>query len=171
MINLRWWDSSFNMFNVQRWSVFVKAIEKMDFSRFEIIINVLVSSFWFIWIPMSWIYDHYKYCISSVQWPFLYALKGMSSDVVSYPRYIFVSTLLFHWFLWFTFQPHPTAAPTPPANKAQSRMSFRHVGSVVMRLLANMKSTASMPFSQVIEPGHEDKSNKVVSVNIIYISL
>ena len=28
---------------------------------FEIIINVLVISFWFIWIPMLWVYDHYKY--------------------------------------------------------------------------------------------------------------
>ena len=28
---------------------------------FKIIINVLVSSFWFIWIPMLWIYGHYKY--------------------------------------------------------------------------------------------------------------
>ena len=29
--------------------------------QFEIIINVLVSSFWFIWIPMLWVYDDYKY--------------------------------------------------------------------------------------------------------------
>ena len=28
------------------------------FFQFEIIINVLVSSFWFIWIPMLWVYDH-----------------------------------------------------------------------------------------------------------------
>ena len=31
------------------------------FLQFEIIINVLFSSFWFIWIPMLWVYGHYKY--------------------------------------------------------------------------------------------------------------
>ena len=31
------------------------------FFQFEIIINVLVISFWFIWIPMLWVCDHYKY--------------------------------------------------------------------------------------------------------------
>ena len=31
------------------------------FFQFEIIINVLVSSFRFIWTPMSWVYGHYKY--------------------------------------------------------------------------------------------------------------
>ena len=36
---------------LQRWIIF----------QFEIIINVLVSSFRFIWIPMSSVYDHYKY--------------------------------------------------------------------------------------------------------------
>ena len=29
--------------------------------RFEIIINILVSVFRFIWIPMLWVYGHYKY--------------------------------------------------------------------------------------------------------------
>ena len=31
------------------------------FFQFEIIINVLVSSFRFIWIHMLWVYDHYIY--------------------------------------------------------------------------------------------------------------
>ena len=31
------------------------------FFQFEIMTNVLVSSFWFIWIPMLSVYDHYKY--------------------------------------------------------------------------------------------------------------
>ena len=31
------------------------------FFQFEIIINVLVSSFWFIWIPVLWVYGHHKY--------------------------------------------------------------------------------------------------------------
>ena len=34
------------------------------FIQFEIITNVLVSSFWFIWIPMLWVYGHYKYFYS-----------------------------------------------------------------------------------------------------------
>ena len=38
--------------------------EPKGFIQFEIIINVLVSSFWFIWIPMLWVCDHYKYCYS-----------------------------------------------------------------------------------------------------------
>ena len=33
--------------------------------QFEIIINVLVSSFWFIWIPMLCVYGHYKYVYSN----------------------------------------------------------------------------------------------------------
>ena len=36
-------------------------METEGFFQFKIIINVLVSSFWFIWIPMVCIYDHYKY--------------------------------------------------------------------------------------------------------------
>ena len=34
------------------------------FSQFEIIINVLASSFRFIWIPMLWVYGHYEYFYS-----------------------------------------------------------------------------------------------------------
>ena len=36
----------------------------MGFFQFEIIINVLVNSFRFIWIPMLWVYGHYKYFYS-----------------------------------------------------------------------------------------------------------
>ena len=32
------------------------------FFQFEIIINVLVRSFRFIWIPVLWVYGHYKCC-------------------------------------------------------------------------------------------------------------
>ena len=34
---------------------------KIRSNQFEIIINVLVSSFRFIWIPRLWVYGHYKY--------------------------------------------------------------------------------------------------------------
>ena len=40
----------------------------MEFFQFEIIIYVLVSSFWFIWKPLLWVYGLYKYynCFSAV---------------------------------------------------------------------------------------------------------
>ena len=38
----------------------------MAIFHIEIIINVLVGSFRFIWIHMSWVYRHYKYCILPV---------------------------------------------------------------------------------------------------------
>ena len=39
----------------------MKTLKAGGFFQFEIIINVLVSFFRFIWIPMIWVYDHYKY--------------------------------------------------------------------------------------------------------------
>ena len=42
------------------------------FIQFEIIINVLVSSFCFILIPMLWVHDHYKY--------FIFWLRGLTLD-------------------------------------------------------------------------------------------
>ena len=41
-----------------------KPWRQKGFIQFAIIINVLVSSFWFIWIPMLWVYGHYKYFYS-----------------------------------------------------------------------------------------------------------
>ena len=34
-----------------------KPWEPKVFFQFEIIINILISSFWFIWIPMLYFYD------------------------------------------------------------------------------------------------------------------
>ena len=39
---------------------FFKSMETKGFFQFEIIINVLVSFFRFIWIHMSWVYGHYN---------------------------------------------------------------------------------------------------------------
>ena len=39
-------------------------MENKGFFQFEMIINVLGSSFKFIRIPMLWVYSHYKYFIS-----------------------------------------------------------------------------------------------------------
>ena len=45
--------------------VFSKFIFKNNKFQLEIIINVFISSFWLIWIPMLWVYDYYKYFYSS----------------------------------------------------------------------------------------------------------
>ena len=42
-------------------------METKGFFQFESIINVLVSSFCFIWIPMLGVYGHYKYFTLSVR--------------------------------------------------------------------------------------------------------
>ena len=36
-------------------------METKGFFQFEIIINVLLSCFWYIWIPGLWVYGHWKY--------------------------------------------------------------------------------------------------------------
>ena len=43
---------------LKRWIDLWKPWRPKDFFKFEIIINVLVSSFWFIWIPVVWVYGH-----------------------------------------------------------------------------------------------------------------
>ena len=47
---------------LKRWIIYVKIHGDQRFFRFEIIINVLISSLRFIWIPMLWVYDHCRYC-------------------------------------------------------------------------------------------------------------
>ena len=52
---------------LQCWNMFVSAMETKEFILFilfEIIIKVLVSSFWFIWIPLLWVYGHYIFLLS-----------------------------------------------------------------------------------------------------------
>ena len=51
---------------LQRWNIFVKIMDSKGFFQFEIIINVLASSFRFIWIPMLWVYAHFNFLILSV---------------------------------------------------------------------------------------------------------
>ena len=43
-----------------------KPLEQKGFFQFEIIINVLVSSFCFIWIPQLCVYGHYNFSIISL---------------------------------------------------------------------------------------------------------
>ena len=49
--------------------------------QFEIIINVSVCSFWFIWIRMLWVYGHYKYFNSFSAWIVFRCQNLTSSDV------------------------------------------------------------------------------------------
>ena len=56
--------------------------ETKGFFQFELKINVLVGSFRFIWIPMLWVYGHYKYFTLSV-WD---RLQMSESDVVRFWR-------------------------------------------------------------------------------------
>ena len=53
------------------------------FFQYEIIINVLVMSFRFIWIPMLWVYGHYTY--------FTLAVRGSTLDI--YRRLILTSKI------------------------------------------------------------------------------
>ena len=46
----------------------LKTMETKVFFQFEIIMNVLVSSFQTIWIPMLWVYDHWNYFNSFSVW-------------------------------------------------------------------------------------------------------
>ena len=49
------------------WIILYKPWRPKGLFQFEIIINVFVSSFWFIWIPMLWVYGLYKYLCSPSQ--------------------------------------------------------------------------------------------------------
>ena len=53
------WSNSYNaeIFSYKPW-------RPKGFFQFKIIINVLVISFRFIWIPVLWVYGHYKYFYS-----------------------------------------------------------------------------------------------------------
>ena len=46
---------------LKRWKKLYKSWRPKGFFQFEIILIVLVCSLWFIWIPMLWVYGHYKY--------------------------------------------------------------------------------------------------------------
>ena len=49
---------------LKHWIILWKTSQLKGFFQFEIIINVIVSSFWFIWIPMLWVYGQQKYFYS-----------------------------------------------------------------------------------------------------------
>ena len=45
------------VYPLQRWNIFLETMD-IIFVQFDIIINVLVSSFRFIWIPLLLVYGH-----------------------------------------------------------------------------------------------------------------
>ena len=64
MIGYNWLVYNQAMITVNAELILYKPWSPKGFIQFEIIINVLVSSFWFIWIHMLWVYGHYKYFYS-----------------------------------------------------------------------------------------------------------
>ena len=66
------------IFNPDRTKIFLyKQWRTKGFFQFEIITNVLVSSFHFIWIPMLWglwVYGHYEYLIHSVRGSYILSI-------------------------------------------------------------------------------------------------
>ena len=55
------------------------------FFKFEIIMNVLVTSFQFIWTPMLWVYDHYKWYIFFIA-GIVFLRQNVTSTDVSFWR-------------------------------------------------------------------------------------
>ena len=70
------------------------------FNQFESIMNVSVTSFWSIWIPILWVYDHYKYFTSWSAW-IVFRRHNLTSTDVSFSLCISICWL---WetidFLW-----------------------------------------------------------------------
>ena len=64
---------------------FMKTLETKGFISIYIIITVLVSSFRFIWIPMLWVYDHYKSFHSYSAW-IDFRLQNLTSTDVRFWR-------------------------------------------------------------------------------------
>ena len=64
----------------QNVEIFLHKSCKSKFFQFEIIINVFVSSFRFIWIPILWFYDYYKYFYSFSAHNFLTYIYGPRTE-------------------------------------------------------------------------------------------
>ena len=48
--------------------------------------------------------------------------------------------------------------------KLQGKMNFRNESTMILEVLASMKSSAEIPFSQILQPQPDDKQSKTVSV-------
>ena len=97
---------SFSSTRANPWSAefFIKTFETKVFFQFEIIITGLAGSFWFIWIPMLWVYGHYKYfysysegidfrCLTFWWLKLIPTLEGLISTVTD--------LLWFEWSHWW----------------------------------------------------------------------
>ena len=71
--------------NISKLILTLKAVKYLciSYGEFEIIITVSFSYFHFIWIPLLWVYGHYKSVILSV--------RGWTLDVRIYKRQILTS--------------------------------------------------------------------------------
>ena len=97
---------------LQRWNIFYIHHGDQRVYQFEIIINILVSSLRFIWIPMSWVYGHYKYFTLLVRGPtFTYANTYLpiitSEQLVLYYTviyyFIYIISTCSHQPKWITY--------------------------------------------------------------------
>ena len=63
-----------NTLTLKALNFFMKTLEaKVFFFHFLIIMNVFVSFYRFVWIPMFWVYDQYKY--------FTITVRGLTFDI------------------------------------------------------------------------------------------
>ena len=140
---------------LKRWNLLYKLWRPKCFFQFEIIIIIFVSSLRFIWIPMLWVYDHYKYCYSYSAgidfrrhnltstdvrfWSLksIPALKGLPSLGKDRPRgrgkfVIIKSTFKFAWQIIKNRIPHNS--PPPPYPIARMLGSYVSLKNASYRL-------------------------------------
>ena len=72
--------------------LFYKPLRPKGCFQFEIVINVLVSSFRYIWIPVLWVYGHKKY-LNSFSAGTVFRRQNLTSKDVRFWRIKTVSTL------------------------------------------------------------------------------
>ena len=99
-----WHRGNLDNLPLQRWNIFYINLKRTTFYQLETHINVLVSSFRFIWIPMLWVYGHYTIFLLSMRGPSLdvrfwrlrtvTALKGLSCQTC-------ITIQVDHCILWF----------------------------------------------------------------------
>ena len=53
-------QSVINSLTLEAMNFYINHENQRFFFKFDININVLVTFIWFIWIPMLWVYGHYK---------------------------------------------------------------------------------------------------------------
>ena len=81
--------------NLSAEMVLYKSRDQMVFFQFDIIGNILVSSFFFIWIPIFWVYGHYNLFSSFSVWTDfrrqnLTSKVGPRAEIVKHVKHIYL---------------------------------------------------------------------------------